>query len=70
MLIKKRLVNIKKDHKNYNMNNMNNMKLLINTINDLINVINIRIDLNDNEKKYMDDIQINIKEISEEIKQI
>ena len=59
---------IKKDYSKLEYNEISNdvnkvsrnIPLLINTINDLINVINIRIKLNPEEKKCIDDIKTNI----------
>ena len=46
---------------------LNNMNILIGTINDLINVINLRIDLNEQEKECIKDIEYNINDIKNKI---
>ena len=61
LLIKKYIQKDKKDK--IIDNNKKNISLLIGTINDLINVINIRIDLNTDEKKCIEEIKNNISGI-------
>ena len=70
MLIKKnisRLDHFKESTSEKNQITLNNMNILIGTINDLISVIKLRINLNEQEKECIKNIEYNINDIKNKI---